>query len=47
MLEANEMINACIILDQGAGNIRAGFAGEIEPRVKFPNIFASVEEGEK
>ena len=27
--------------------MRAGFAGETYPRVKFPNIFAEIEEGEK
>ena len=41
------MANACVIIDQGSGNLRAGFAGELEPRVRFPNIFAEIEEGEK
>ena len=47
LLPTDQMANACVVIDQGAGNLRAGFAGEYEPRVKFPNIFAAIEEGEK
>ena len=47
LLPVEEMANACIVIDQGAGNVRAGFAGETLPRVQFPNIHASIEEGEK
>ena len=41
------MANACVVIHQGSGNLRAGFAGEYEPRVRFPNIFAEIEEGDK
>ena len=47
LLPADQMANACVVIHQGSGNLRAGFAGEYEPRVRFPNIFAEIEEGDK
>ena len=29
-----------IVIDNGSGNIKAGFAGENEPSIKFPSIVA-------
>ena len=36
-----------VVIDSGSGKIRAGFAGEKEPLVTFPNIVGTVTEGEK